>query len=144
MAPNLLDQNFTPGAPNRVWTFDIASLWTDEGWLYLAIAIDLLNREVVGWSLKPRMTADIEVFYSRKAAFDAGLAVTKAVLDRLDQRSATGKTGGMNPTSWKTKAGERSVWCSGGDSDFNLHSPTNLSHTEQRGTRKMGAYFPDE
>jgi len=34
-------------------------LWTDEGWLYLAIVLDLFNREVVGWSLKPRMTADI-------------------------------------------------------------------------------------
>ena len=33
-------------------------LWTDEGWLYLAIVLDLFNREVVGWSLKPRMTAD--------------------------------------------------------------------------------------
>jgi len=38
---------------------DISYLWTDEGWLYLAIVLDLFNREVVGWSLKPRMTADI-------------------------------------------------------------------------------------
>ena len=59
IAPNLLDRNFTPTAPNRVWTSDITYLWTDEGWLYLAIVLDLFNREVVGWSLKPRMTADI-------------------------------------------------------------------------------------
>jgi len=59
VAPNLLDRNFTPDAPNQVWTSDITYLWTDEGWLYLAIVIDLFNREVVGWSLKPRMTADI-------------------------------------------------------------------------------------
>ena len=39
--------------------WDITYLWTDEGWLYLAIVLDLFNREVVGWSLKPRMTADI-------------------------------------------------------------------------------------
>jgi transposase InsO family protein len=38
---------------------DITYLWTNEGWLYLAIVLDLFNREVVGWSLKPRMTADI-------------------------------------------------------------------------------------
>ena len=38
---------------------DRTYLWTDEGWLYLAIVLDLFNREVVGWSLKPRMTADI-------------------------------------------------------------------------------------
>lgn len=59
IAPNLLDRNFTPSAPNQVWTSDITYLWTDEGWLYLAIVLDLFNREVVGWSLKPRMTADI-------------------------------------------------------------------------------------
>ena len=37
------------------------SLWTDEGWLYLAIVLDLFNREVVGWSLKPRMSADLVI-----------------------------------------------------------------------------------
>ena len=59
VAENLLARNFTPTAPNQVWTSDITYLWTDEGWLYLAIVLDLFNREVVGWSLKPRMTADI-------------------------------------------------------------------------------------
>ncbi len=59
IAPNLLDRNFAPFAPNQVWTSDITYLWTDEGWLYLAIVLDLFNREVVGWSLKPRMTTDI-------------------------------------------------------------------------------------
>ena len=59
IADNLLNRNFTPTAPNQVWTSDITYLWTDEGWLYLAIVLDLFNREVVGWSLKPRMTADI-------------------------------------------------------------------------------------
>lgn len=59
IAPNLLERDFTPTAPNQVWTSDITYLWTDEGWLYLAITMDLFNREVVGWSLKPRMTADI-------------------------------------------------------------------------------------
>ena len=59
VAPNLLDRNFTPSAPNQVWTADITYIWTDEGWLYLAVVLDLFNREVVGWSLKPRMTADI-------------------------------------------------------------------------------------
>ena len=59
VADNLLDRNFTPTAPNQVWTSDLTYLWTDEGWLYLAIVLDLFNREVVGWSLKPRMTSDI-------------------------------------------------------------------------------------
>lgn len=59
IAPNLLDRDFAPAAPNQIWTSNITYLWTDEGWLYLAIMIDIFNREVVGWSLKPRMTADI-------------------------------------------------------------------------------------
>lgn len=61
VADNLLDRNFGPTSPNQVWTSDITYLWTDEGWLYLAIVLDLFNREVVGWSLKPRMTSDIVI-----------------------------------------------------------------------------------
>lgn len=59
VADNLLARNFTPAAPNRVWTGDITYIQTSEGWLYLAIVLDLFNREIVGWSIKPRMTADI-------------------------------------------------------------------------------------
>jgi putative transposase len=59
IAPNLLDRQFLPEAPNRVWTGDITYIATSEGWLYLAIVLDLFNREIVGWSIKPRMTADI-------------------------------------------------------------------------------------
>ncbi len=59
VAKNLLDRNFRPTGPDQAWTSDITCLWTDEGWLYLAIVLDLFNREVIGWSLKPRMTANI-------------------------------------------------------------------------------------
>lgn len=59
LAENLLERNFAPSAPNQVWTSDITYLWTGEGWLYLAIVMDLFNREVIGWSLKPKMSADI-------------------------------------------------------------------------------------
>lgn len=61
VAPNLLDRNFQPSAPNQVWTADLTYVWTQEGWLYLAVVLDLFNREVVGWSIKPRMTADIVI-----------------------------------------------------------------------------------
>lgn len=59
VADNVLERNFAPDAPNRVWTGDITYIATDEGWLYLAVVLDLFNREVVGWSIKPRMTAAI-------------------------------------------------------------------------------------
>jgi len=61
VATNRLKREFKPAAPNQVWTSDITYLWTDEGWLYLAIVLDLFNREVVGWSIKPRMTADLAI-----------------------------------------------------------------------------------
>ncbi len=61
VAPNRLARDFQPATPNRAWSADLAYIWTDEGWLYLAVVLDLFNREVVGWSIKPRMTADIVI-----------------------------------------------------------------------------------
>jgi len=61
VAPNLLERNFQTMAPNQLWTADLTYIWTDEGWLYLAIVLDLFNREVVGWSIKPNMTSDIVI-----------------------------------------------------------------------------------
>jgi putative transposase len=59
VAENLLNRQFTPAAPDRVWTGDITYIPTGEGWLYLAVVLDLFNREVIGWSIKSRMTADL-------------------------------------------------------------------------------------
>jgi putative transposase len=59
VAPNLLDRDFAPVAPNQAWSADLTYVWTDEGWLYLAVVLDLFNREIVGWSIKPRMAVDI-------------------------------------------------------------------------------------
>ena len=50
-----------PAAPNRTRTADLTYVWTDEGWLYLAVVLDLFNREIVGWSIKRRMSTDIVV-----------------------------------------------------------------------------------
>ena len=58
IAADLVARDFAPAAPNRVWTADITYVWTDEGWLYLAVVLDLFNREIVGWSIKSRMTAE--------------------------------------------------------------------------------------
>jgi transposase InsO family protein len=48
IAPNLLNRNFTPAAPNQVWSGDITYIATEEGWLFLAVVIDLFSRKVVG------------------------------------------------------------------------------------------------
>lgn len=50
IAPNLLERNFTTGAPNRVWVTDVTAIWTHAGWLYLAAILDLFSRRVVGWA----------------------------------------------------------------------------------------------
>jgi transposase InsO family protein len=59
VAPNLLQQDFTATGPNQKSVGDITYLWTDEGWLYLAVIIDLYSRLIVGWSMSERMTAQL-------------------------------------------------------------------------------------
>jgi transposase InsO family protein len=59
VAPNLLEQNFTADAPNQKWVSDITYIWTDEGWLYLAVVLELHSRRVIGWAIAERMTATL-------------------------------------------------------------------------------------
>jgi putative transposase len=59
VADNLLQRDFSPVEPDRVWTSDITYIATDEGWLYLAVVIDLFSRQVVGWSMKPHMRTEL-------------------------------------------------------------------------------------
>jgi len=59
VAPNLLNRNFQPDAPNRVWTSDITYIQTDAGWLYLAVVLDLYSRQAVGWSMQPPMRSSL-------------------------------------------------------------------------------------
>lgn len=59
VSENLLKQNFYASGPNQKWAGDITYLRTDEGWLYLAVIIDLWSRAVIGWSMSSRMTAQL-------------------------------------------------------------------------------------
>ena len=56
VAPNLLKRDFTASKPDEAYVSDITYIWTSEGWLYLAVVLDLFSRKVVGWSLSRRMT----------------------------------------------------------------------------------------
>ena len=56
-----MEQNFTAPAPNRAWVADLTYLWTDEGWLYLAVVLDLYSHAVVGWAMAERMTRDLVI-----------------------------------------------------------------------------------
>ena len=79
VAPNLLKRNFTATAPNQVWTSDITYVATAEGWLYLAVIIDLFSRQVVGWSMQSHMKAGLVTDALRMAWFrrrpEAGVIV---------------------------------------------------------------------
>ena len=59
VADNLLNQNFNPVAPNQIWAGDITYLKTGEGWMYLAIVMDLYSRRIVGWYIGKRMTTNL-------------------------------------------------------------------------------------
>lgn len=56
---NVLNREFSPAAPDRAYVSDITYIWTQEGWLYLAVVIDLFSRKVVGWSMGSRMKASL-------------------------------------------------------------------------------------
>lgn len=58
-APNLLNQVFQAPAPNRVWTADMTAIPTGEGWLYLAVLLDLYSRRIVGWAIRSMMDTDL-------------------------------------------------------------------------------------
>jgi putative transposase len=59
VAPNLLDRQFQSAAPNQKWVADFTYLWTAEGWLYVAVVLDLYSRRVVGWSMQSQMTTQL-------------------------------------------------------------------------------------
>ncbi len=73
-APDLVQREFNPTEPNRVWASDITYVWTDDGWAYLAVVLDLFSRKVVGWAIAEHMRADL-------------------VLDALDRALATRELG---------------------------------------------------
>jgi transposase InsO family protein len=58
-APNLLEQKFEVKAPNQKWVSDITYIWTLEGWLYLAVILDLFSRKVVGVSMSDKLQSEI-------------------------------------------------------------------------------------
>ena len=74
---NRLERQFDVPAPNRAWTADITYVWTVEGWLYLAIVMDLFSRQIVGWAMHKRINVQLVIealtmaYWRRKPA--AGL-----------------------------------------------------------------------
>jgi transposase InsO family protein len=59
VAPNLVNRQFMVDAPDKLWSADITYVWTMEGWLYLAIILDLYSRQVVGWAMDKHMKVQL-------------------------------------------------------------------------------------
>lgn len=59
ISPNLLNRHFDVDTPDTVWVSDLTYIWTNEGWLYLAIVLDLYSRKIVGWTMSHRMKTDL-------------------------------------------------------------------------------------
>jgi putative transposase len=59
VADNLLNQNFNPVAPNHIWAGDVTYCRTGEGWMYLAVVMDLYSRRIVGWAIDKTMTTGL-------------------------------------------------------------------------------------
>ncbi len=78
VAKNLLDQNFSAAKPDQRWVADITYIPTNQGWLYLAVVIDLYSRKVVGWSMSSWMSRRI-VIYALQMAIDARQPTSKLI-----------------------------------------------------------------
>jgi putative transposase len=61
VAPNHLQQQFDVAEPNQAWVTDITYIRTQEGWLYLAVVLDLFSRQVIGWSMQSRIDRELAI-----------------------------------------------------------------------------------
>jgi len=136
VADNLLNQNFNPVAPNQVWAGDITYLKTGEGWMYLAIVMDLYSRRIVGWYISKRMTtglickAMIIAYNLRQPPFglvfhsDRGSQYTskrhRKLLDNYDIRASMGDVGAC----WDNAVVERFFGSLKHDWIFKIAQPT--------------------
>jgi putative transposase len=67
VAPNLVEQDFAAEKPDEKWGADLSYIWTREGWLYLAVVIDLFARRVVGWAVSDRLRKELPLTALRRA-----------------------------------------------------------------------------
>jgi transposase InsO family protein len=67
-SPNVLDREFTRATPHEAWCGDITFIWTQQGWVYLALLIDLCTRSIVGWAVSERCDAELALRCLNRAA----------------------------------------------------------------------------
>ena len=136
VADNLLNMNFNPLAPNQVWAGDITYLKTSQGWMYLAIVMDLYSRCIVGWHIDKRMKTDLVskalikaynlrqppkglVFHSDRGSQYTSKNYQK-LLQSYDMRASMGDVGAC----WDNAVVERFLGSLKHDWLFKIHQPT--------------------
>jgi transposase InsO family protein len=130
VAANLLNREFTPPAPNQLWTADITSLWTDDGWLYLAIVLDLFNREGVGWSLTAdRVTDALTMAWFRRKPLPG-------LIHHADRGSQSASHAFQNKLTGDGRVCSMSRKGNGGD-----NAPTESGFNRFKNERVFGARF---
>ena len=108
IAPNVLNRDFAATAPNEKWVGDVTYLWTPEGWLYLAVILDLYSRFVVGWAL-----SRVNDRHLARRALDAAVvrrAPPDGLLHHTDQGSPYGSgdyTGALNKLGFRQSMSRR-------------------------------------
>lgn len=136
VAENLLDRNFDQPAPNKVWAGDITYVWTDEGWLYLAVFIDLFSRKIVGWSMSSRMSADLVLNAFLMAKFRRGKKVKPMVhSDRGSQYASELFTKALGPDYKQSMSRKANCWDNACVESFFGSLKTELVHQEKFKTR---------
>jgi transposase InsO family protein len=85
VAPNTLDQNFEPAEANRTWASDLTYIPTRQGWLYLAVVLDLWSRRVIGWAMADHLKASLAIDALTMAVEQRRLSPGSAVLHHSDR-----------------------------------------------------------
>jgi putative transposase len=87
VAENLLNRQFSVTTPNQVWAGDITYIETNEGWLYLAVVVDLFNRQVIGWALADDLRQELVIDAFQMAWFRRSLKGQAGLLFHSDRGS---------------------------------------------------------
>ena len=136
VAANLVKMDFNCSEPNKLWAGDVTYLKTGEGWMYLAVVMDLYSRRIVGWHISKRMTSELvekalsQAFWTRKPAeglifhSDRGSQYTSSSFRKLTKRYRMRASMGDVGACWDNAVVERFFGSLKHDWIFKVHQPT--------------------
>lgn len=139
VAADLIEQDFSAEAANQKWTGDITYVWTDEGWLYLAVVMDLYSRAIVGWSMNRRMTQNLVCDALSMALFRRGFPKGTIIhSDRGSQYCSKRYQRLIKNNSLRCSMGRRATCYDNAVTESFFHTlKVELVHRERYLTRRM-------